>query len=1072
MKTAVRFAVILAFTVALISLLYWLRPKPGGASTEAPQQPAATDEGAKPGAAAAPVETNADVSADLPEVIPLPLAPIAIEAENGMWRTNGDYQIIPHGTQSLGGIEFVFDAMLQLQSTSSEAFQRSYRTNIDLHLAEAGVAQGRFGSLHLICGNRWWAQPESRVADLVWHYADKQSRSVPIVHLQHVREWVRPPYEEPPHLPYKFTKVVWHSPTVAESGRWQRLYRLTLPNPEPNRDVAGAELVSSRSEATLIVLAATLDRLPPGGRADDSPDLEPTDIAPPEMLQVLIQDRRATPVAAAQLRVQTYPTSAAAPASSRYFTSDQGGAVTVLYPPTNLRRLELSASHDDYGSRRMAWDIQGGDTVPATYTFKLAEAVTIGGLVVNKNSEPVPEASLRFFRYWSGGERPDAKGEQPEFSTRTVTTDAAGAWQLKGVPAELLAHIGFQLTHADYPATNMTFRGDDEIEKQLRAGTFKTVLASGLIVAGRVLDQADNPIADATVWSGRRYFPNRQKTTTDAAGKFTFRNLEEGDALLSFAADGYKAESKTLAVSNGMSEILVRLKPGHSIRGVVQDESGQPVSGVRVVLEDTRQPRMNEGIEFSTTTGDYGKFEWKSAPNEPKAFYIGKQGYEQLRNKVLDVDVDNVVTLLKPRQVEGYVLDADAGQPVTKFQVTPGRTFNSPGLPLVADNFFRNGQTKDFSDSNGRFTLELDDQDQNAVQVQAKDYAAKVQQVSADLRTLRLEFRLKPSASLQGIVVSQDGQPQPGAQVALTQPGVGPGSRIHLRQGRLENYGNPSRIVTTDGNGAFSLDSPPETGGRVFAAGDNGYGSASVDEVRASGRVVLQDFGQIEGTFTVAGTPSAGQDLYFTLSGSGIDTDFTGFKVSTDSDGKFKFTKLPAGDGEVVRLVRTSPNSWMHSHKTNVTVVAGQTTYLALGDSGALLRGTARLLAPSPDDGKLILSGFLRGAGPTMPNFASADQAKAFMQSAEWQAQMRAQQSFGVVVGADGTFTVDSVPPGSYRLTINATQSSTGGPPGASIASGTLEVTVPDNPDPMTPIQIGEVVLLNQTNQPQRYSGP
>jgi hypothetical protein len=157
MKTA-RIAVILAIATALIFVMYRLRPKSGVAP--APEQHKVAAYENSPVATASMTEPAAEASDNLPELIPLPLAPIAIEAENGMWRTNSDYQIIPHGTQSLGGIEFVFDGLLQLQSTSSEAFNRSYRTNIALALAEAGAAGGKFGSLHVICGTRGWSKPQ------------------------------------------------------------------------------------------------------------------------------------------------------------------------------------------------------------------------------------------------------------------------------------------------------------------------------------------------------------------------------------------------------------------------------------------------------------------------------------------------------------------------------------------------------------------------------------------------------------------------------------------------------------------------------------------------------------------------------------------------------------------------------------------------------------------------------------------------------------------------------------------------------------------------------------------------
>src|SRR5262249_32343979 len=158
--------------------------------------------------------------------------------------------------------------------------------------------------------------------------------------------------------------------------------------------------------------------------------------------------------------------------------------------------------------------------------------------------------------------------EGSDFQNRTTTTDSSGAWQLKAVPPELMSHIGFQLTHPDYLSTNMTFHGDDETEKQLRAGTFKVVLRSGISVTGRVLDETDNPITNATVTTGMLFSSDRQKEATDSLGKFQFRTLQEGDVAFGVLADGYAPETKTINVHSGMDEIVLRLKPGHSIRGI------------------------------------------------------------------------------------------------------------------------------------------------------------------------------------------------------------------------------------------------------------------------------------------------------------------------------------------------------------------------------------------------------------------------------------------------------------------------------------------------------------------------
>jgi hypothetical protein len=644
-------------------------------------------------------------------------------------------------------------------------------------------------------------------------------------------------------------------------------------------------------------------------------------------------------------------------------------------------------------------------------------------------------------------------GNQPEFTSRTAETDTQGLWQAKGLPPDLMDHIAFDVKHPDYMETNLNIRSDAAVEKQLRAGTLRIVLRQGLQVLGLVKDESDNPIPGASVWVNERFYRNRQESKTDESGRFTFKNVAEGDVRFSVLAKGRKPDSRMFKVRAGMDEIVFRLGPGRSIRALVQNEASEPLADVRVVLEGSGN--IGNTYEFSTKTGADGRFEWDGAPDDPMQFYFYKEGYEQLRNKALYPDEESVVTLHKKREIEGFVLDADTGQAITKFRAGGGK-ISAP------KNFYADYPgMKDMADPNGRFTLSLDEEATDGVRVTADDYAEAVQAIPAGQGgAIRMEFRLKPSPALHGIVVGPDGTPLPGIQVALVK-GDGPSSDLSLLNGRLRSFGNAgSRLVLTDDSGKFVLDSPPETGGKVVAVGDLGFGLVSVEQVRASGVVVLQPYGRIEGVLRIQGVGVAGRELLFTLGNSGIMTDFNGFKTTTDEQGKFTFEKVPPTDGQVVRLIKSSPNSWMHSHNTDVTVQPGQTTYVTLGDSGSVIRGFARLVGPPDAGDQLMVNGMLNTKMPDVPPFDSPAESKAFFSSDVWKARIRDSRNFAIPVAADGTFMVDSVPPGTYTLRITV------GQPGIqpwemkTMASGSTIVTVPDGSDPGSIIDIGEIALL------------
>jgi len=1005
----------------------------------------------------------------LPPVVPISLTNVVIDAENGSWLRDKDYLLAPHRAQEFGGVEFLMDGMIQLQGRMSKEWKnRSYRTTVILPLAQTNLVENgleilqrgsNVASLHLLGATRYGSNEEKTFAEIVWHYTDGTALHTPIQYLTHFRDWVRNPYEEPAHLPYAFVKAVWTVPQPGQPGHALRLYRTSFANPAPQKIIRQLEFVSAMEDPTLFIIGVTLDPLAPGQRPDASADLEPADSNPPKKIQILVQATDDQPVPQAKLQIQFQQRNSGKPFRTSYnLTTDSGGSAVINYPPQDIDRLEVSAAHDDYGSRKMAWDLKAGDVIAATYTLKLSGAVTIGGTVVDESDVPIADAKISLYRFWSGGEEMNKKGEQADYPSKTVSTDASGQWLAKGLPVELLDHIMFEVKHPDFMSTNITVGANDTIESQLRAGTLKIILQRGLDVHGLVTDENYNPIPGATVWAGQKYSRDRQQTKSDAQGRFTFRNVNEGGVLFSVMAKGRTPDNKTVNVHSGTNEIIFRLKAGSVIQAHVQDESGQPVSSARVGLEGNPGEAAYDAYEFSATTDSQGNFTWDGAPDEPMPFYVFHDGYEAKRHVKLAPNQDNTVTLRHSRKLQGLVLDADTGQPVTKFSVRTGHRQDEN-----SENIYGVIRNQECSAPDGRFTMELNEEDDNAVAVSSDDYALQVQSFpEAQNGIVQVTVHLKPSAALHGVVTSPDGTPLPSVNVTIVNGG--PGGNVSLQRGHLRSWNPQTKVATTDAEGKFTVGSPPE-GGTVVAAGDFGFASAPTDQVRANGVIVLQPFGRIEGTLKIAGEPAAGKDLMVDLKIPGVSTDWDNFKTTTDDQGAFSFGKVPPGEVSIVRLIQTSLHSWTHSYEKNVVVEPGKTTQVTLGDSGAVLKGTVRFETPPADGEVPNIQGSLSSQMPTMPSFNSSAEAQAFYNTPQWKELMKQSKNYGIAVGADGSFSVDDVAPGTYSLNIFARKGgdqSWSHPP---IAQGQTTVTVPDNANPLSTINIGEIVLKSASNQ-------
>lgn len=500
-----------------------------------------------------------------------------------------------------------------------------------------------------------------------------------------------------------------------------------------------------------------------------------------------------------------------------------------------------------------------------------------------------------------------------------------------------------------------------------------------------------------------------------------------------------------------MPEIVFKLLPGKTIHAVVQDENATPISGVRVVLEGNGMDDAGHTYEFSATTDTNGYFEWDGTPDTPMPFSFGKQGYEYKRDVKLTPGQDNVVTLNHPRQLQGTVLDADTGAPITKFTVRAGR--HQAGQSDVYGVI----SYQEFNSQDGTFKLDLNEEEDNAVEVFGDDYAEKIQDFpQAQNGIIQVTIQLKRSEALQGIVEGPDGTPLPGVNIAAAQSSGG--GFVSLAGGHLRSWNQQSKVITSDADGKFSVPAPSDNS-TIVAAGDFGFASAPLAQVRSSGIIILQPWGAIEGVLEIGGQPASGKDLMLGLQIPGLGIDYNSYKRTTDDQGDFTFDKVPPGDITINRLIQNSPNSWMNSYGKDVHVDPEQTVQVTLGDSGAIIQGTVRFDTPPADDEKLFISGSLSSQMPNRPTFNSPQEAQAYYQSPEGQAQVKQMKNFAFVVGADNSFIIDSVPSGVYSLNIMATKQSSQPWAGSLLAQGQMTITIPDDANPSSPISIGEIVL-------------
>lgn len=354
-----------------------------------------------------------------------------------------------------------------------------------------------------------------------------------------------------------------------------------------------------------------------------------------------------------------------------------------------------------------------------------------------------------------------------------------------------------------------------------------------------------------------------------------------------------------------------------------------------------------------------------------------------------------------------------------------------------------------------------------------------------------------PGHELSGIVVTPDGRPAAGAQVAIANWTT----EVKLENGALSYVGLATerglKIIKTDAEGRFRL--PPEADPQVIVSAYGG-GFAEVDDPRSvvqkkmktgdnqlapslpskslDVRIVLQNWGRVMGTLRHGDQPVAGAKFRLGSSSSKqvrqAPVRATHF-VETNSEGRFVALRMPPGRAWCQRLDSSNDNSNIRpldGLNVQFDVTAGQIARLELGGPGQTVVG--RVIPPDGFLREIAWSKVNLSIAPRAPTDTGIGGMAGGMGIAganprfSWLAVLtgdegKRYQRYLVDVAEDGSFRVEDLPPADYVVLVSVKGHAVAGepPPEREVAWGAISVRLsPAREDASEkPVDVGDIRL-------------
>ncbi len=285
----------------------------------------------------------------------------------------------------------------------------------------------------------------------------------------------------------------------------------------------------------------------------------------------------------------------------------------------------------------------------------LRAGVSLEVTIVDEPGKPIAGAAVH-----EGGE------EEP-----VVTTDDKGIAKLEAIKP---GWIRIDASAAGYaPNSTVTTVGSSG-----GTGTVQLTLRKGYAVSGVVIDDAGKPVVNAKVSATAENWGAGESgdddILTNAKGEFQIPALAAGTHRLT-AIDGEHAPAWSTPITIkdvSIAGVVITMKAGGSLAGVVNDASGKPVAFATVQVIGKGQDAWRMMTPRHATTDKLGAFELRGLA---RVKLQARAEAESAASKVVDVDLsekgavtDVVLVLDVSGTISGIVVD-DAGTPIPEVQV-------------------------------------------------------------------------------------------------------------------------------------------------------------------------------------------------------------------------------------------------------------------------------------------------------------------------------------------------------------------------------------------------------------------